>query len=137
MAVLKVIIGLMILLSISNTITMSVLERTGEIGTMMAMGIKRLSILRLFILEAFVLGAAGGLAGLVLGELLAVIITAVGIPMPPAPGMSHGFTGEIFVSPTTAANAFLIAVVASTLAGLYPAWRASRLQIVDALRTNH
>jgi len=137
MTVLKLIIGLMILLSISNTISMSVLERTGEIGTMMAMGIKKIKILRLFVLEAFLLGAAGGIAGLVLGMGIAWVVTAVGIPMPPAPGMSHGFTGEILLTPGLVLNAFLIAIAASTLAALYPAWRASRLQIVDALRANH
>jgi len=137
MTVLKLIIGLMILLSISNTISMSVLERTGEIGTMMAMGIKKIKILRLFVLEAFLLGAGGGIAGLVLGMGIAWVVTAVGIPMPPAPGMSHGFTGEILLTPGLVLNAFLIAIAASTLAALYPAWRASRLQIVDALRANH
>jgi len=116
---------------------MSVLERTGEIGTMMAMGIKKIKILRLFVLEAFLLGAAGGIAGLVLGMGIAWVVTAVGIPMPPAPGMSHGFTGEILLTPGLVLNAFLIAIAASTLAALYPAWRASRLQIVDALRANH
>jgi len=136
MTVLKAIIGLMILLSISNTISMSVMERTGEIGTIMAMGIKQNNVLRVFVLEAFVLGVVGGVAGLILGAILAKIISAVGIPMPPAPGMSHGFTGQILVSPWIAFSAFLIAIISSTLAGLYPAWRASRLQIVDALRAN-
>ena len=63
MGVVKLIIAIIIVLSISNTMTMSVMERTVEIGTAMALGIRRLRILILFILEGGLLGAIGGLSG--------------------------------------------------------------------------
>jgi putative ABC transport system permease protein len=134
--VVKFIIGLIIVLSISNTMTMSVLERTGEIGTLMAMGNKRKKILQLFVTEGFLLGVMGGLIGLLLGIVLAKVISLIGIPMPPAPGMTRGFTGQILVTSGLASSAFLIASFTSVLASLYPSWKASQLQIVDALRHN-
>jgi putative ABC transport system permease protein len=56
--------------------------------------------------------------------------------MPPPPGMEEGYTGKIRITTSVLTNAFLIAFVTTVLAGLYPAWKASRLPIVDALRHN-
>jgi putative ABC transport system permease protein len=134
--VVKLIIGLIIVLSISNTMTMSVMERTQEIGTAMALGLRRRRILALFLLEGGLLGALAGLLGVCLGYLLALLISHVGIPMPPAPGMSRGYTGHIIITPGIAFDALLLAIVTTLLASLYPAWRAARLNIVDALRHN-
>jgi len=111
-----------------------VLERTGEIGTTLALGATRRQILRRFLGEGLFLGVIGGLVGLALGWLLALAISAVGIPMPPPPGMARGFTGAIRVTPALAFDAWLLAVLTTLAASVYPAWRASRLEIVDALR---
>ena len=54
--------------------------------------------------------------------------------MPPSPGMAHGFVAEILVTPGLVVQASAIVILAASLASLYPAWRASNLQIVDALR---
>jgi putative ABC transport system permease protein len=132
--VMKLIIALIIVLSISNTQTMSVLERTSEIGTSMALGVTRAQTLRRFLFESLVIGLVGGIAGLVLGIVLAKLISIVGIPMPPPPGMARGFTGQIRVTWALAGDALALALVTTLLAGIYPAWRASRMVIVDALR---
>jgi putative ABC transport system permease protein len=134
--VVKLIIGIIIILSISNTMMMNVLERTAEIGTSMAVGRRRAQILRQFVYEGFTIGLIGGLIGVALGVLLAIAISAVGIPMPPPPGMSQGYTGEIMVSIGLVVEALVIALVTSLLASVYPARRAARMQIVDALRHN-
>jgi putative ABC transport system permease protein len=134
MAVVKFIIGTIIVLSISNTMTMSVLERTVEIGTAMALGVRRRRILALFVLEGLFLGAIGGLLGVVAGDILARIISAIGIPMPPSPGMSRGFVAGILVTPSIISQALTLALLTTLLASVYPSWRASRLVIVDALR---
>lgn len=136
MNVVKLIIGLVIILSIANTMTMNVLERTGEIGTLMALGNKSKQIIRLFITEGLLLGLIGGTAGTLIGIGLASVISYVGIPMPPAPGMSTGFTGEIRVTSGLAAQAFFLAILTALIASVYPAWKASKLKIVDALRYN-
>ena len=134
--VVKIIIGLIIILTISNTQTMSVLERTTEIGTSLALGVRSSEILRLFLLEGVMLGIAGGLIGISLGYALGAVISAIGIPMPPPPGMARGYTGQILVSSTLAIDALLLAFVTTLLASVMPAWRASRMNIVDALRCN-
>lgn len=132
----RLLIGLIIVLSISNMLVMNVLERTGEIGTMMAMGARRRDILMLFLSEGLVLGVVGGTAGLVIGLALAQAISAVGIPMPPPPGRSAGYSAEIMVTWSMAVGALALAVGTTVVAGVYPAWKASRLAIVDALRHN-
>jgi putative ABC transport system permease protein len=136
MNVLRLIIGCIIVLSISNMLVMNVLERTGEIGTLLAIGFKRKKILYLFAIEGLVLGLAGASLGLATGYGLAELISAIGIPMPPPPGMEEGYTGQIRITSSVLMNAFLIAFVTTVLAGLYPAWKASRLPIIDALRHN-
>jgi len=134
--VVKIIIGLIIILTISNTQTMSVLERTTEIGTSLAIGLRSSEIMRLFLLEGALIGIVGGLLGVILGYLLAQGISAIGIPMPPPPGMARGYTGQILVSGSLALDAIVLALVTTLLASVMPAWRASRMVIVDALRCN-
>ena len=135
-SVVKFIIGLIIVLTSSNTQMMSVLERTTEIGTSLAIGLRRMTLMRMFIVEGALIGVAGGVLGVFLGFVLAHAISAVGIPMPPPPGMARGFMGEILIVPQLAADALVLAVVTTFAASLLPAWKASRLVIVDALRRN-
>jgi len=132
--VMKLIIAIIIVLSILNTQMMSVLERTSEIGTSMALGVTRAQTLRRFLLESVTIGLAGGLLGLIIGASLATLISLVGIPMPPPPGMAHGFVGEIRLTWPLVTDAMTLALVTTLIAGIYPAWKASRMEIVDALR---
>ena len=132
----KLIIAVIIVLSISNSMMMSVLERTGEIGTVLAMGTRRRGVLRQFVCEGLLLGLLGALLGLALGTVLAQSLSAVGIPMPPSPGTSHGYDAQILLTWRNAADAFVLAIGTTLVASLYPAWGASRRNIVDALRHN-
>ncbi|MCK9258268.1 MAG: FtsX-like permease family protein [Azoarcus sp.] len=132
--VVRLLIALIVILSISNTLSMAVIERTGEIGTSMALGVRRRGILMLFILEGALLGLAGGIIGVALGYLCGEIVSLIGIPMPPPPGMARGYIGAISISPALALDAFLLAFVTTLLASVFPAWKASRMNIVDALR---
>lgn len=134
--VVKIIIGLIIILTISNTQTMSVLERTTEIGTSLAIGLRSSEVLRLFMLEGALIGIIGGLLGVALGYLLAAGISTVGIPMPPAPGMARGYTGQILIDAALAIDALLLALITTLIASIMPAWKAGRMNIVDALRCN-
>jgi putative ABC transport system permease protein len=115
---------------------MNVLERTGEIGTLMAMGTSRRGILRLFMLEGMMLGALGGSGGLVLGMALAQLLSYIGIPMPPPPGRTEAYSAQILLTYALGFWAFVVAVGSATLASVYPAFKASRLPVVDALRHN-
>ncbi len=132
--VVRIMIALIVVLSISNTLSMAVIERTTEIGTSMALGVRRRGILALFIWEGALLGLAAGVLGVALALALGQLISAIGIPMPPPPGMSRGYVAEIAISPALAVDGFLLAFITTQLAGLPSAWRASRMNIVDALR---
>ena len=136
MNVARLMIGLIIVMGISNMLIMNVLERTGEIGTLMAIGTRRGRVLALFVSEAFLLGLLGGVAGLVVGGLLTWIISIVGIPMPPPPGRTIGYAAHILLTWPLVGLAISIAIGTTLAASCYPAWKASRLVIVDALRHN-
>lgn len=130
----ELLIAFIIILSISNTLSMAVIERTGEIGTVMALGVKASGVLRTFLLEGLLLGVIGGLIGITIGSTLAAIISHFGIPMPPAPGMARGFTAQININSRILTEAMTMAVLTTLLASIVPAWKASRMNIVDALR---
>lgn len=132
--VMKFIIGLIIVLTITNTLTMSVMERTTEIGTSLAIGLASRMIMRLFVIEGVMIGLAGGIFGILTGYLAASAISAVGIPMPAAPGMAHGYVAQISVTPGLTLDAIVLALVTTLLASAFPAWKAGRMNIVDALR---
>ena len=134
--VVRVIIGAIIILGISNTMMMNVMERTGEIGTVMAMGTRRRQLISMFLSEGLLLGVFGALIGLMIGLGLAALISAIGIPMPPPPGMDRALIGQIRITPALAFESTLLAVATTLIASVYPAWKASRLTIVDALRHN-
>lgn len=134
--VVKAIIALIIVLTIANTLTMSVLERTTEIGTHLAIGVRRVDVMRLFIFEGVLVGALGGMIGLALGYAAAAAISSIGIPMPPPPGMAHGYIGQIIVTSDLAVDASILSIATTLVASIVPAWRAGRMNIVDALRYN-
>jgi putative ABC transport system permease protein len=118
------------LLGIVNTMLMSVLERTREIGTMMALGVRRRSILGLFLLEATVLGCLGGLAGASLGSALVFRIGKSGLHF-------HMGNSTLHLHPFVDVGFFVLALAlaaaGAVLAAIWPALRASRLRPVTAL----
>ena len=132
--IVKIMIAFIVVLSIGNTLSMAVMERTSEIGTAMALGVRRARILQLFLLEGFVLGVLGGLIGVVLGYALGELISFIGIPMPPPPGMGRGFDAKISVTFDLMLDGLILGVFTTLLASILPAWKASRMNIVDALR---
>lgn len=136
MDVVRLVIGVIIALSIYNILVMGVLERTGEIGTLMAIGYNRKGILTLFLWEGVLLGVIGGLLGCLLGGGAGAWLSYVGIPMPPPPGMEIGYTGQILLSWGLIGVSLAMALVTTLLASFYPAWKASNMEIVDALRHN-
>ncbi len=134
LTIIKFIVAAIVVLSIINTMTMSVLERTPEIGAMMAMGTKRRDVLNVFMVEALVLGVAGGTLGIAVGILLARLISYVGIEMPPPPTATHGFVARVEIVPSVLLYSFAIAIISTLIAALYPAFKASRLRVIEALR---
>ena len=116
------------IVGITNAMLISVYERYQEIGTMKCIGALNKHILMLFLVESAIQGLSGGVIGYILGVLTALI--------------SAGFTtGFDIILKTPAGQLFayfigttLLSIFLSIGASLYPAWRASRLNPVEALR---
>jgi len=132
--VLRLIILLMVLLSVTNSVNMTLFERTREFGTLLALGDKPKDVFRLIMTESALLGLFGSTIGVLVGCAAAMLISAIGIPMPPPPNANIGYTAFIRLVPVEIALAGLIGFVATCLAAVLPARRASRLNVVDALR---
>lgn len=135
LALLKAIVVVILLLGIGNTMLMTVLERTSEIGTVMALGRRRSQVLRSFLLEGALLGVLGAALGVLVILLATAVLAAAQIEMPPPPSFTRSYTASLHLLPGDVLQAVLLACLTTTLAALYPAWRASRLAIVDCLRT--
>lgn len=131
---LQLIVMVIVFLGIANTMTMSVMERTPEIGTIRALGTRKKGVVALFLLEGTLLGVLGGVIGIALGVVAAQLVTAGQFMMPPPPGSSRGFPIVIRIVPSVLAASFLLAAGAALLSSIYPALKAARLKIVDALR---
>jgi putative ABC transport system permease protein len=136
LGVVHAIVFTIILLGIGNTMMMSVIERTGEIGTAMALGVKRRTLLGQFLLEGGTIGFVGGVLGLVLALLIAGVMAMLRVEMPPPPGLTRGYVAHVLLTPPLIVSAPFIAIAITTLASLYPAWKASRMVIIDAIRHN-
>jgi ABC-type antimicrobial peptide transport system permease subunit len=122
LAVLMATIGSVVM---TNTILMSVLERTREIGVLRALGWSRRRVLAMILKESLLLSGLSGLTGIGIGIGLTKVLAAA-----PAVG---GFLETAF-TPALLAQAVIVTLVLGALGGLYPAWRATRLQPVEALR---
>jgi len=124
---------------ITNTMFVSVMERTREIGILKALGYKPKQIMGMFLSEAILSGIVGGVGGTILGYVLSFMIGGA-LPMSGGFGMSRpGQTGSsttltpVF-TPELIAFSLLFPIGIAVLAGLYPAWRASKMNAVVALK---
>ncbi len=125
----------LVFLAIMNTVSMSVFERIGEIGTARAIGDRRSDILIQFVIEGFILGCLAVVIAVPIAALVATGLTSLQIPIP-LPGSSLPYLVEIALLPSSFVYAGLISVFTATMGTLGPAFRASRLNIVEALRRN-
>ena len=109
-------------IGVMNIMLVSVTERIREIGLRKALGATPRVIRRQFLVEASVLGLAGGVLGAAVGLAGAVLLP-------------HLISSTIAISPAATAGAIAVAVVIGLVFGVYPAGRAARLAPIDALRT--
>jgi putative ABC transport system permease protein len=135
LAALKAIVIAILLLGIGNTMLMSVLERTREIGTVMALGRRRGQVLTGFLIEGALIGLLGALVGVVLAFAGAGVLALAAIEMPPPPTFARAWTASLQLEAGDVLQTVVLACLTTTLAALYPAWRASRMAIVDSLRS--
>ena len=130
-----VLIGAIVLFTVSNAMNTAVVERTVEIGTLRAIGLRRKGIRRLFVTEGALLGLCGALLGVVLALMLSVMVNQIGMTWWP-PGnvdplpLTITVVGETRMVIGTTVGLVCIAI----LSAWWPAYRAARLDVVDALR---
>lgn len=127
-----VIVFTIVIAAIANTSLMTVMERTREIGTLMALGYRRKHILLLFLGESAFIGMAGGIVGILAGSILLFILRTKGIQMN-LPGQAVPVLLRPEASASYRAFVFVMAVFAALISGLLPAWRASKMKPVEAL----
>jgi putative ABC transport system permease protein len=131
----SVLIGGIVLFTVGNTMSMAVVERTAEIGTLRAIGLRRGGIRAMFVTEGIVLGVIGALLGIVVAIAAAAVINRMGMTWTP-PGriepvaLAVRVAGEGRMMLTSAVGLIIVAALSAIL----PAARAARMNIVDALR---
>jgi lipoprotein-releasing system permease protein len=116
---------------IANTMIMIISRRTKEIGILMAMGATRWSILKIFLLESLILAPPAALLGSILAVLTARLIMSYDIQLPSEVYMVSRM--NITMKPEFFINAIAFALGVNFAAGLYPAWKASRMDPVEAI----
>lgn len=139
---LRLIIGIVfavVAIGVMNTLLMAVMERIREFGIMMALGTRPAAIVRVVVYEAIVLTVIGMVAGYLAGAAIVVYYASAGIDLSRyAAGITTipGLTGLIYPELATASIIFPAATlfVLSLAATLYPAWKAARLNPVEAIR---
>jgi putative ABC transport system permease protein len=128
-------IGAIVLFTVSNTMNTAVVERTVEIGTLRAIGLRRAGIRSLFVTEGALLGLTGAVLGVVLALVFAGIANQMGLTwLPPGSVEPLPLTltvwGETTMILSTAVSLMCIAIISAW----WPAYRAAKLNVVDALR---
>jgi putative ABC transport system permease protein len=114
---------------IANTLFTSVLEKTKEIGIMKSIGAKNSDIMMIFLLNSAIVGLVGGLIGICLGSAISALLPLLGMRF-----MGMGGEMTTVITPLLLIYAVLLAIGIGIAAGVIPAYRASKLKPVDALR---
>jgi len=133
----KLVISIIIIVFISNTLFMSVMERVNETGSIRTIGTRRRMVMINFIIEGILLGVIGGILGIFLSWITAWSVNQIGIPMAPPPGSSQGYTAGLRYGREGIPYfifSLKLSVITALLASLLPARKAVRMSIVDALR---
>lgn len=132
--VLMVILISIVVTGIMNTMWIAIRERTREIGTLRAIGMQRVSVVRMFLIESFLLGLMASLGGALIGQLIAWAVNAAQIQVPLSVQLFLMTDRlKLAILPQALVGAVLLISVVTGLAAAYPAFRASRLKPVDAM----
>jgi lipoprotein-releasing system permease protein len=131
-----IILSLIVLVAAFNilsTLIMIVIEKTGEIGIMKAMGATNGAVVRIFVLKGLIIGAVGTTLGLAAGLVLCAVLQKYQFVKLPAEVYAMR-TLPVVVQPTDVVLICLVALAISVAATIYPAWRAARLEPVEAIQ---
>ena len=129
------VMGVIVLFAVVNTMTMNVMERTNEVGTIRALGVRRAGIRSQFTVEGVLIGAIGATVGAVLALAVASLVNHAGLTwIPPGNATAVPLRLDVAGRAALVGGAWLGLAIVTTLAALLPANRAARLPVVDALR---
>jgi len=132
--VLMIILIGIVITGIMNTMWIAIRERTREIGTLRAIGMQRVSVVRMFLLQSFLLGLIGAIVGAAFGEGISLLLNAAQIHVPISVQLFlMSDTLKMAVLPKALFGAVLLISCVTAIAAVYPALRASRLKPVDAM----
>ncbi len=131
--IMGLVMGLVVFVSLFNTMTMSVTERTREIGTLSALGSYPREIIAGFLRESVILAAAGALIGTILSGIATLLLLVVDVEMPPPPGHTEGYPLNIYFSLELAAYAGGCVIVICFIAALISARKGVNRPITEAL----
>lgn len=130
-----ILISAIVLFTVGNTMSMAVLERTVEIGTLRTLGLRRSGIRRLFVSEGLLLGLTGAALGTLLALLLASLINQAGFSwLPPGSSNPVPITIRLWGEHQMLFSVSVTVVLVATLSAWWPAGRAAKQDVVDALR---
>jgi len=127
-------------IGIMNIMIVSLIERTREIGILKALGMRSRTVLGIFLGESVIIGFIGAIIGTVLGwglaNIVAILFSGGGLFSGVGGGQAAGTGLRItpVLTPTVFGGAFAFGIGVSVIFALYPAWRASKLKPVEALR---
>lgn len=119
-------------IGIANTMYMSVVERTRQIGVLKALGATNGDVMTVFLIESGLVGLMGGVFGVIMGVVVSSLMTGSGFSILPMGRFSN--SSAVIFSPELIVGALIFSLVVGILSGVFPARLASRLQPVDALR---
>jgi putative ABC transport system permease protein len=122
-----------VILSAAIVMTMAVTERTREIGTVRALGTRPSGVLRMFLAEGVLIAGVGCAAGAVFALIVRAGLNAWGFTLPPPPGGTHGDPIHVQLYPLAYAAGFVAMLLTMAIASYFPARRAARIPIVEAL----
>ncbi len=119
-------------LGMFNTLTVSLLERTREVGLMKAMGMKSSEVKELFLTESMIMGFFGGILGLIAGAVMGQIVSLLLSVFSVVKGV--GMVNVSYIPPTLVFTVLLLSIFVGMLTGYFPAKRATKISALNALR---
>jgi len=130
---LSIVLFIIVFFSTANTIVMSIVERTTEIGTLLSMGTSRWQTLKMFFFEGLFIGIIGGIFSAVFAFVVANVINYFHIMLPPPPGLTDGYPLSVRNEFPMYVRIFIGTIFVATISTIIPALRVTRMKIVDAL----
>jgi len=130
---LGIIIAVLVFFSVANTLSMAVVERTREIGTLRALGALPGEIVAGFAREGALIGTLGALIGMAMAGLTSAILLGLDVQMPPPPGRSEGYPLKVYAEPAIYAVAAGVIIILCIVAAWSVSRKAAQRPIVEAL----